>query len=703
MTAKKSTKKSQEKSINELYGSGDVDSFMEAKNKISLSSYDANAKKKSKQISKAEKRKNTMNIDVSDEEVEERFNGDDDDYDTPLQDDNDMSDFESKEVTKRKKNKDADLNNKLSWGTEKRSFYTGKKVDEEKTYETDDEEFEEAEIKGLQEQRSSKIQEQDYDDQDDTFRSLVSNKFKSKDKSSTKSADEKLLHSVNKDLDSINFGNKTEEIEKLEKNISNYTKKEKLQYLLSESPLLLELLEEFKSKISEIKSSILPILEKVKSNNLQTSKGISFLETKYHLLLSYCLNITYFLMLKSSGASVKDHPVVDQLVRIRVILEKIKPLDHKLKYQIEKLLKTANSGVVSVNRDDPLNYKPNLSSMGNVDDEDDEDNVDDNGLDMDDEESLQARAGVYQAPRHYGSRGGFIDEEKSHSKQEKKARKTLERSVNSSMAKFIEEEYDDKPEEIDDYEDRTVIPGKTLRKGDNDKQSEIQNYEEANFTRIQLSKADKKKLKEQQRNKNRLDDGLDSLVDFNDLSGLVDKDSDKQSKEDQEYLKQKRMQTIQNISSKGDKKRKSQDIEDILDSNSNVKKYKQQNIRDEEIDSDNEGSDDDISSFREPEYNGQFKTKEQMEQDKLNNRYLNDSIQNGSKRKINKQIDKNRGELHRQRNKENSTPHLRNRNRYEKALKKRHNQIQNVERKDSSYTGTKSINTSTIKSQHYLN
>jgi hypothetical protein len=50
-------------------------------------------------------------------------------------------------------------------------------------------------------------------------------------------------------------------------------------------------------------------------------------------------------MLKSQGKSVKDHPVVDQLVRIRAIMDKMKPIEKKLSYQIDKLVRTANLGV----------------------------------------------------------------------------------------------------------------------------------------------------------------------------------------------------------------------------------------------------------------------------------------------------------------------------------------------------------------------
>jgi hypothetical protein len=68
-------------------------------------------------------------------------------------------------------------------------------------------------------------------------------------------------------------------------------------------------------------------------------------------------------MLKAEGASVKNHPVVrkpaiqpagcrganrrvvcgqiKRLVELRTTLEKIRPIDQKLKYQVDKLLKTA--------------------------------------------------------------------------------------------------------------------------------------------------------------------------------------------------------------------------------------------------------------------------------------------------------------------------------------------------------------------------
>jgi len=80
--------------------------------------------------------------------------------------------------------------------------------------------------------------------------------------------------------------------------------------------------------------------------------------------------------LKAEGKPVKDHPVIDQLVKLRVLLEKVRPLDQKLKYQIEKLLKIAALGVISQDVNDPTRFKPNpnnmkLSSINEEDEEED--------------------------------------------------------------------------------------------------------------------------------------------------------------------------------------------------------------------------------------------------------------------------------------------------------------------------------------------
>ncbi|KAM9999768.1 hypothetical protein ACTFIZ_008253 [Dictyostelium cf. discoideum] len=666
-------------SVDKLYGKSDVDSFIQKKNKVDLSTIKGKHNNKSKIAEKVD-----IGLDFSEEEAEDFESEEEDDYEDGI-----GSESDDEIVEKKTKAKDLDLENKTAWGKDKKLFYS-KKTDS-KDIGSEDEDEEELEAQQLQEHRNKLIKNDDFQDDDQSFKNLLNKK--NKDKSILK-PEEKMLKSLNSDLNSINFGDKNSQIEKLEKDISNFTKKEKLQYLITESPLLLDLLEDFKVKMNEVKTSILPALEKVKSNQLPTSKGISFLETKYQLLLSYCLNITYFLMLKSSGVSIKDHPVIDQLIKCRTMIEKIQPLDKKLKYQIDKLLKSANTGtLVGSSKDDPLQHRPNLSSMGDDDDDDDE-NDGEQGLDndYDDENSrIAQRAGVYQAPKLYGAKGGVIDQEDAIAKKKSKEIRDKQKSIKGKMAKEIEEIYGDKPEEEDDYLDGSGGGGSSrYHDEDDDDERALKNYEESNYTRVMLSKKEQKAMKSKQK---KLSDGLNDLADFSDLTSLMENEDDKEAKENQDYLRKKRMASILNNELGRNKRARSADEDIPLPEKQNKRDFNRS--RDDEVESGGE-SDDDIDSFnksQEPQYDGvprtnNFDTSKEF------------SHKEGDKRRIDKKIDKNRG-LTKQRSRENRTPHLRQRNRFEKATKKRSNVIQTAERKDTNYTGTKSINTNSLRAQPY--
>src|SRR5690606_11520412 len=119
---------------------------------------------------------------------------------------------------------------------------------------------------------------------------------------------------------------------------------------MRDSPELIESAEELKQKIKTIQEHLHPLLSKVKSKQLATADGLSYLEVKFHLLLSYCIDIVFYMMRKAAGKPVKDHPVIKQLVELRLILEKIKPIDERLKYQIDKLITLASNSADTISK-----------------------------------------------------------------------------------------------------------------------------------------------------------------------------------------------------------------------------------------------------------------------------------------------------------------------------------------------------------------
>ncbi|CAK0782908.1 hypothetical protein CVIRNUC_006103 [Coccomyxa viridis] len=79
----------------------------------------------------------------------------------------------------------------------------------------------------------------------------------------------------------------------------------------------------------------------VRDGQLATAEGVSYLEAKYLLLLHYCIHLVFYVLLKAEGRSAQDHPVIARLVEIRAFLERARPIDKRLRYQMDRLLAAA--------------------------------------------------------------------------------------------------------------------------------------------------------------------------------------------------------------------------------------------------------------------------------------------------------------------------------------------------------------------------
>eukprot|EP00210_Caulerpa_lentillifera_P008672 g8271.t1 len=102
---------------------------------------------------------------------------------------------------------------------------------------------------------------------------------------------------------------------------------------------LLELYQNLKASLEELRLKISPLLEEAKTGDLCTSEGLTYLKVKHCLLLHYCICILFYILLKLEGMSIEGHPVILRLVEIRTYLEKLKPMEMRLQPQVDKLLK----------------------------------------------------------------------------------------------------------------------------------------------------------------------------------------------------------------------------------------------------------------------------------------------------------------------------------------------------------------------------
>ena len=116
------------------------------------------------------------------------------------------------------------------------------------------------------------------------------------------------------------------------------------------------------------------------------------------------------------GVPVKGHPVLEELVKLRTLMEKMKPIDQKLQYQVEKLLK-AHEGKEQLATQ---RLRANLEGMGKHDAEDDKEEIEDAAEDD----------GIYRPPKIASA---VFSDENERTKADKELEKKKIRLKKSEM------------------------------------------------------------------------------------------------------------------------------------------------------------------------------------------------------------------------------------------------------------------------------
>ena len=238
--------------------------------------------------------------------------------------------------------------------------------------------------------------------------------------------------------------------------------------IAKEIPLFLSALNSLKTDTNDSDSHIKGLIEKVSADDQDRSNGLSFLDMKCHLVLDYLINLTYSMILKLSGKSLVDQPCIERLMELRTVLEKIRPINKKLSYQIDKLIKMASMS--EGGSSNPLSFKPNLDNLVNKDEEDDDSDGGDN-----DKQSK----GVYMPPRVTAV--PYEEEDKLKKKQDK----ARQRSLNNALLQDLRDEYSEAPEEMR-FGRNTNAKAKLQKR-----EEERQKFEEDNFRRLAVTKQDK--------------------------------------------------------------------------------------------------------------------------------------------------------------------------------------------------------------------
>lgn len=265
-----------------------------------------------------------------------------------------------------------------------------------------------------------------------------------------------------------------------------------------EAPQLVKVLKDITCGLDDLRPKVQLLTSKVKSGAYPTANGISYLEAKYLLLLNYCQSLVYYLLRKAKGLSIQGHPLVHGLLETRLFLEKIRPIDKKLQYQIQKLTKLTGNPSEGVDSDDkkPHEADDSLKLRPNPDMLIEKVSLDDND-------------GKYRPPKIAPA---SMDESKT-SKQERnvsrKEKQAFRQALQSEYARDLMNDLEGRPEEVREVigtEDRDVTKYKA-------KMEERARREEELFTRAPLTKMEKTKLKHMRKSRNGLLGLADSFYD----------------------------------------------------------------------------------------------------------------------------------------------------------------------------------------------
>nr|ACQ58363.1 Neuroguidin [Anoplopoma fimbria] len=270
-------------------------------------------------------------------------------------------------------------------------------------------------------------------------------------------------------------------------------------------PAAVQLLRNITEQVASVTGHVRDLITKVKDGAFRTSEGLSFLDLRYHLLLFYLQDLTHLISVKTEGGRIKDSEALNRLVTIRTVLEKMRPLDHKLKYQIDKLVRTAVTGSLAEN--DPLQLRPNPENLISKlsESEESEDEADNTTEKKAAHSSGRKYVPPKIAPVHYDGDMTEADRKKAQSERQRRA------ALRSSVIQELRQQYSDAPEEIRDRRDF---------QSERDSREELhrKNYEESMMVRLNMPQRQNSGRK---RGAMSMSGQLSGITHFGDISALT--------------------------------------------------------------------------------------------------------------------------------------------------------------------------------------
>lgn len=321
-----------QKNVDEFYEPSESDEEYTEREKTLL-------KKIRKIAPKDDSEEEILPFDYSEEEEEDL-----DDEAAASTDSFDIEPYEANSDIENDNSFDNDIPDIKAWGKKRKDFYSTDFIDQDyNSYNAKEEQLaeqEEQEAKEIQQRLAKQLDEADFTL--DTFCYATS-----------AVADTTTIPNNNKVGKAIDPKNKNTPIQAnhnkthLKTDFSGLSKREQLQLFKKDSPEFDNLVDDFQQKLVDSENLLIPILKyfKSKSIKIETIPILDFTSTINNLILNYCTNISFYLVLKAERIAINTHPIVKRLYQIRELLIQ---LDDKyqriIKPQLQTIINDINNG-----------------------------------------------------------------------------------------------------------------------------------------------------------------------------------------------------------------------------------------------------------------------------------------------------------------------------------------------------------------------
>lgn len=262
------------------------------------------------------------------------------------------------------------------------------------------------------------------------------------------------------------------------------------------------------------------IQELMKQNNIPVLEGVSLLTLKNNSLISYLQNLVLILLAKlqdldeESNGEINNQRAVENSIVQRVTLEKgIKPLEKRLSYQLEKMIRSYKR--TETEEEETREKLSKVGEKGEEDEEEDDEDEDGDDSDSEDDDNLAYKPDVQAlaklAPNSKSTKQSSSASTLSGEKYKPPKISAIEppKPTSASTSKASNRKLQSMEEYLKENSDQPMLEssiGSTIvdhGKGgvktskDKEREREIQTYEENNFTRLPNA-ATKKSYKQRQ-------------------------------------------------------------------------------------------------------------------------------------------------------------------------------------------------------------